>query len=101
MKLFSVFILYLEMLSRVTITRRNVTMVCRILVPKLPLLRWSLVNSKCSNIVSSREVDTSSVKGTRSQAYPENKCSKPMKNIPAIRTSPFWEIIKFNVKPCR
>ena len=56
------------MLSRVTITSRNVRMVWRILVPKLPLLRWSLVNTRCSNIVSSREVASSSVKGARSQA---------------------------------
>ena len=53
--------MYLEIESRVTSISMNVTEVC-------PCLRWSLVNTSCSNIVSSREVDTNSVRGTRSQA---------------------------------
>ena len=53
--------MYLEIDSKETSTSRDVTEVC-------PCLRWSLVNTRCSNIVSSREVDTSSVKGARSQA---------------------------------
>ena len=59
--LFPQIFLYLEIESKVARTSRNVTKV-------YPCLRWSLVNTSRSNIVSSREVDTSSVKGARSQA---------------------------------